>query len=356
MSPPKKGILLINLGSPSAPTAASVRQYLAEFLSDPRVVELPAWFWQPCLKGIILPLRARRSAKLYQSIWMSEGSPLTVYSQRLAEKLQTCLGDQFRLVLAMRYAQPSIETGLKALLAAGVTSLTVLPLYPQYSAATTASCFDKVSQFFRTSRFIPSLDFMVSYADHPLYIQAIVNQLKKARSGSSQKSYLLFSFHGLPQRCVELGDPYQQHCLMTARLVADRLQLSQDDYQVVFQSRFGAAAWLQPYCDEVLQQLPEQGIKQVSLICPGFAVDCLETLEEISIRYRNLFLKAGGERFNYISALNDSAEHVQLLASLVNTKVSRRGKNISNIIWPSQHSQFNLKNEARGASASSPSE
>lgn len=323
MSSPR-GVLLINLGSPAAPTAASVRPYLAEFLSDQRVVELPAWLWQPCLKGVILPLRARRSAKLYQSIWMSEGSPLTVYSQRLAEKLQTRLGDQLRVVLAMRYGQPSIEAGLKTLLAADVTSLTVLPLYPQYSAATTASCFDKISQFFRTSRFIPNLDFMASYGDHPLYIQAIVNQLKKARSEASQNSYLLFSFHGLPQRCIELGDPYQQHCLMTARLVADRLQLSQDEYQVVFQSRFGAAAWLQPYCDVVLQQLPAQGIKQVSLVCPGFAVDCLETLEEISIRYRNLFLKAGGERFNYISALNDSAEHVQLLTSLVNMSFAKR--------------------------------
>lgn len=313
----KSGVLLINLGTPSAPTPKAVRYYLAEFLSDRRVVELPACLWQPLLKFVILPVRARRSAKLYQSIWMDEGSPLTVYTQRLAKKLQTSLADQYKVVLAMRYGKPSIKNGLRELLAAGVSSIVILPLYPQYSAATTASCFDKMSQLLQQSRFIPNLRFIASYFDHPLYIQAITNKIKQSRVERGKNSYLLFSFHGLPQRCIELGDPYQQQCVTSVGLIAECLQLSSEEYQLVFQSRFGKAQWLQPYCDVVLQQLPAQGIKNVTIICPGFVVDCLETLEEISKRYRKLFLKAGGENFNYIPALNDSADQVQLLANLV---------------------------------------
>ena len=313
----KSGVLLINLGTPQAPSRRAVRDYLAEFLSDRRVVELPTWLWQPLLKCVILPLRAPRSALLYQSIWMDEGSPLAVYSQRLADKLQINLGEAYKVVLAMRYGQPSIETGIHTLLAAGVRSITILPLYPQYSAATTASCFDKISQLLQQTRVIPHMRFIASYFDRPLYIEGLINQLKRYRSIATNNSYLLFSFHGLPQRCVERGDPYQQQCVTTVRLIAERMQLVADDYQIVFQSRFGAAKWLQPYCDEVLQQLPARGIKEVSIICPGFAVDCLETLEEISKRYRSIFLKAGGERFNYIPALNDSIEQVQLLTNLL---------------------------------------
>jgi protoporphyrin/coproporphyrin ferrochelatase len=310
-----KGVLLINLGTPQVPNKRAVRDYLAEFLSDRRVVELPTWLWQPLLKGVILPLRARRSATLYQSIWMDEGSPLAVYTQRLANKLQINLGEAYKVVLAMRYGQSSIETALKELLAANVSSITILPLYPQYSAATTASCFDKISQLLQQTRVIPHIRFIASYFDHPLYIEGLIKQLKQYRS--TPHRYLLFSFHGLPQRGVELGDPYQQQCFATVRLVAKQLQLADDKYQVVFQSRFGAAKWLQPYCDEVLQQLPARGIKEVTVICPGFAVDCLETLEEISQRYRALFLKAGGKCFNYIPALNDSEDQMKLLASLL---------------------------------------
>jgi len=313
----KAGVLLINLGTPSAATPKAVRDYLAEFLSDRRVVELPACLWQPLLKFVILPIRSQRSAKLYQSIWMDEGSPLTVYSQRLAKKLQISLADQFKVVLAMRYGKPNLEAGLQELLAAGVSSIVILPLYPQYSAATTASCFDKISQLLQQSRLIPNLRFIASYFDHPLYIQAITHRIKQFRAEQAKNSYLLFSFHGLPQRCIELGDPYQQQCVTTVGLIAECLQLSADEYQLVFQSRFGKAQWLQPYCEVVLQQLPAQGIKNVTIICPGFVVDCLETLEEISTRYRELFLKAGGETFNYIPALNDSADQVQLLTSLV---------------------------------------
>jgi ferrochelatase len=310
------GVLLINLGTPSMPSARAVRDYLAEFLTDRRVVELPAWLWQPLLKCVILPLRARRTATLYQSIWMDEGSPLAVYTQRLADKLQINLGEECKVVLGMRYGQPSIEAGVNALLAAGITSVTILPLYPQYSAATTASCFDKISELFQQSRIIPNIRFIASYFDHPLYIAALVNKIKEHQT-KHPNSYLLFSFHGLPQRCVELGDPYQEQCMTTVRLITQRLQLASDAYQTVFQSRFGAAKWLQPYCDEVLQQLPARGVKALTIICPGFAVDCLETLEEISKRYRVLFLKAGGEHFNYISALNDSKDQVLLLSSFL---------------------------------------
>lgn len=313
----KSGVLLINLGTPQAPNPRAVREYLAEFLTDRRVVEFPAWLWYPLLKCVILPLRARRSASLYHSIWMDEGSPLTVYTQRLAEKLQINLGEEVKVVRAMRYGQPSIEAGIKVLLATGVTSIKILPLYPQYSAATTASCFDKISRLLQKSRVIPHLRFIASYFDHPLYIETLTKQLKKYLSTVTKNTYLLFSFHGLPQRCIELGDPYQQQCFTTVRLIAERLQLLSDDYQIVFQSRFGKTPWLQPYCDTLLQQLPTRGIKNVTVICPGFAVDCLETLEEIAKRYRALFLKAGGEEFNYISALNDSEEQVDLLATLL---------------------------------------
>lgn len=313
----KSGVLLINLGTPQAPSTRAVRDYLAEFLSDRRVVELPAWFWQPLLRLVILPIRARRTAKLYQSIWMDEGSPLAVYTQRVAEKVQDNLGDKYQVVLAMRYGQPSIQAGLKQLLVAGVSSITILSLYPQYSAATTASCLDKISQLLQRSRVIPNLRFIACYFDHPLYIQALAHQIKESRIEQGKSNYLLFSFHGLPQRNIELGEPYQQQCFTSARLVAEKLQLSEDEYQVVFQSRFGAAKWLQPYCDVVLQALPARGIKNVTIICPGFAVDCLETLEEISKRYRALFLAAGGENFTYIPALNDSAEQVKLLLGLL---------------------------------------
>ncbi len=312
----KAGVLLINLGTPLAPTPKAVHAYLAEFLSDRRVVELPAWLWQPLLKLVILPVRARHSAKLYQSIWMNKASPLAFYTQRLAKNVQANLGDKYKLVLAMRYGKPNIQAGLKELLSSDVSSIIILPLYPQYSAATTASCFDKISEFFQTSCTIPQLKFISSYFDHPRYIQALVSQLGAYRK-EGKNSYLLFSFHGLPQRCIELGDPYQQQCFITARLMAEQLQLSTDEYQVVFQSRFGKARWLLPYCDVVLQQLPARGIKNVTVICPGFAVDCLETLEEISKRYRKLFLTAGGENFTYIPALNDSVEQVNLLVNLV---------------------------------------
>ena len=317
MNTQKIGVLLINLGTPQTPTTRGVRNYLSEFLSDKRVVELPAYLWQPLLRGLILPIRAKRSAKLYQSIWMQEGAPLLVYSKRLAEKVQLSLGDQFKLILCMRYGKSNIQAGLEVLLSAGIQTIVLLPLYPQYSAATTASCFDVVANVFKQSRFIPNLHWVSSYFEHPLYIQALADQIQQYWSKYGRKAYLLFSFHGLPKRCSQLGDPYESQCYATARLLAAQLHLAENSYQVVFQSRFGKSAWLQPYCDVVLEQLAKQGIKQVAVICPGFAVDCLETLEEISQRYRELFMQAGGEDFHYISALNDTCEQIQLMTRLV---------------------------------------
>ena len=314
----EKVVLLMNLGTPSEAKPSAVRKYLAEFLSDPRVVELPAWLWKPFLNAIVLPIRSKRSAKLYQSIWMDEGSPLLVYSKKLAEKVQEKLGDSYQVVLAMRYGQPSIQAILnKVLLKSTIRSLILLPLYPQYSAATTASCFDVVSKFFEKKRSIPSLHFISSYFDYSLYITAWAEKIRAYWLTQDTQNYLLFSFHGLPQRSIKLGDPYEQQCYSTVNLLAKRLNLSTEQYAVVFQSRFGRAQWLKPYCDVVLQQLPKKGIKRVVVVCPGFAVDCLETLEEISESYHSLFLKAGGESFHYISGLNDSNAHSELLSYLI---------------------------------------
>lgn len=314
----EKVVLLINLGTPNKPTPRAVYQYLCEFLSDSRVVELPAWLWKPLLKAIILPIRSRRSAKLYQSIWMDEGSPLAVYSERLTEKVQEKLGGSYKVVLAMRYGQPSVQAALKDLfLKNDIRSLIVLPLYPQYSAATTASCFDIVCKTFKQQRAIPSFYFISAYFEYKLYITTLARTIREYWLVHGTEAYLLFSFHGIPKRSVSLGDPYEQQCCTTVKLLAQELALSSNRYRLVFQSRFGKAEWLQPYCDVVLKQLPKQGIERVAVICPGFAVDCLETLEEISKRYQDLFLKAGGKSFHYIPALNATYEHSELLASLI---------------------------------------
>ncbi|BBB15478.1 ferrochelatase [Candidatus Rickettsiella viridis] len=320
-----KAILLLNLGTPSAPAYKAVRQYLTEFLSDPRVVELPAWLWQPFLRTILLPLRSKRTARLYQSIWMEEGSPLAVHSKRLAEKVQQSLGDSFKVVLAMRYGQPSVAMILKKLLQKNnIQSLIILPLYPQYSATTTASCFDEIARILKQQRFIPSLQFISSYFDHPLYIAALAASIRQYWMKHGNDSMVLFSFHGLPQRSVDLGDPYAQQCHGTVNLLVKQLNLSSKQYRTVFQSRFGKAQWLQPYCDVVLQQLPRQGVKRVLMVCPGFAVDCLETLEEISQRYQQLFLKAGGESFHYIPALNATTLHSELLVDIIHENVKEK--------------------------------
>ena len=315
----QKAVLLVNLGTPSEPTPRAVQQYLLEFLSDPYVVKLPAWLWKPLLYTVILPIRSKRSAKLYRSIWTEEGSPLAVYSKKLADKVQENLGDSFHIILSMRYGQPSIHAAIKSLVNGAIESLTILPLYPQHSVATTASCCDLVDRVFKQQGFdkLFPLRFISSYFDNGPYITALAETIRHYWVVHGTNAYLLFSFHGVPKRYTRLGDTYEQQCYTTVNLLAKALNLSPDRYQVVFQSRFGSAEWLQPYCDVLLRQLPAKKIKRVAILCPGFAVDCLETLEEISQRYRAIFLQAGGESFHYIPALNDSMAHSDLLARLI---------------------------------------
>ncbi len=317
----KIGVLLTNLGTPSAPTSKAVRSYLAEFLSDPRVVEIPKWIWQIVLQGIILRIRPRQSAKKYQLIWTPDGSPLLTISQQqtklLREKLQATYGDNIQVELAMRYGKPSIASSLEKFHSAEIQKIIVLPLYPQYCAATVGSSFDAVTKVLQTWRFVPEINFISGYADFPDYIQAVADSIRAYWHIHTKSKKLLISFHGMPKRTLTLGDPYYCLCHKTARLIAENLQLVEAEWQMVFQSRFGKAKWLQPYCSEVLKQLPTQGINTVDVVCPGFAADCLETLEEISLTYKEEFIKAGGEKLQYIPALNADIQHIEMLAKLL---------------------------------------
>ena len=317
----KLGILLVNLGSPDKPKTSAVRRYLAEFLWDKRVVDAPRWLWWLILHGIILRTRPRRSAKLYQKVWTDQGSPLVATSRLQAQTVEKTLQKKFRgnviVDLAMRYGSPSIKDSLNALRKAGTRRLLILPMYPQYSATTTASVFDEVTNVLRDWRWLPDLRFINDYHDNRIYIEALASSIRQHWQQNGRADKLLFSFHGIPQRYFESGDPYFCHCQKTARLVAEALELEEGTWQVVFQSRFGREPWLQPYCDKTLEALPAQGVKSVDIICPGFTADCLETLEEISIENRQLFLDAGGEQFHYIPALNASDEHIRVLCEVL---------------------------------------
>lgn len=304
--PGRTAVLVVNLGTPDAATPAAVRRYLGEFLHDYRVVELTRWLWCPILHGIILPLRSRRVARNYASVWMADGSPLLVLTKRLAQALQHALPD-VPVRMAMRYGNPSIASVLRTLEAEGMTRLLVLPLYPQYSAATTASLFDGVADWVRRSRRYPELRFVNDYHDHPDYIAALAGSVRAHWERKGQRAqHLVMSFHGIPERNVRLGDPYADQCRNTARLLAQALQLQPEQYTVTFQSRFGPAQWLQPYTEPTLQALARAGTRSVEVMCPGFVSDCLETLEEINIEARHAFLQAGGQAFDYIPCLNDS--------------------------------------------------
>ena len=317
----KLGILLVNLGSPEKPTSSAVRRYLAEFLWDHRVVDTSRWLWWLILHLVILRIRPKRSARSYQKVWTDQGSPLIATSILQTQALEKALQKKFRgnviVDLAMRYGKPSIREGLNSLRKAGARRLLILPMYPQYSATTTASVFDEVTKVLRDWRWLPDLRFINQYHDHPKYISALANSIRQHWEQNDRAEKLLFSFHGIPQRYVDSGDPYYCHCLKTARLTAEALQLEEQQWQVVFQSRFGREPWLQPYCDKTLQQLPSQGIKSVEVICPGFSADCLETIEEIDMENRQLFLEAGGESFHYIPALNTSDEHIDALSEVL---------------------------------------
>ena len=317
----RTGVLLVNLGSPGAATSVAVRKYLAEFLWDPRVVEIPRPLWWMLLHGIVLRLRPRRSAKAYQKIWTDQGSPLLVNSQRLCTAIQAEFENRsdfpplFRL--AMRYGEPALADVMHDMQQAHVNRLLVVPLYPQYSATTTASVFDAISHILQSSRFIPELRFIAQYHDYSPYINALAGKIERFWQEQGRGQKLLMSFHGLPKRNLLLGDPYYCQCQKTARLLAQALDLGETDFLVTFQSRFGRAEWLQPYTDKTLQSLPAQGVRRVDVVCPGFAADCLETLEEIAVENRAMFLQAGGEQYQYIPALNSQATHVSALCDLI---------------------------------------
>jgi ferrochelatase len=311
------GVLLVNLGTPEAPTAKALRPYLRQFLGDSRVIEYPRWLWRFILDGIILNVRPRRSAKLYAKIWTDEGSPLMAISQKLADKLQAALGKEMKVVLAMRYGRPSIASGLNKLRQANINRIIILPLYPQYSATTTGTIFDDVFDVLKTWRWVPEIRTINDYHDHPLYIQALADSVRDFWQENGRSQRLILSFHGIPKEYAEKGDPYPVYCCQTAQRLTAALGIERDRWQITFQSRFGPQEWLQPYTDETLTIWGEKGLESVDTICPGFAADCLETLEEMAQENRDIFLEAGGQNYQYIPALNDSAAHAALLASLV---------------------------------------
>lgn len=319
--PLRAGVLLTNLGTPQSPTPGALRRYLREFLSDPRVVEFPRVAWWLILNLVILNIRPARSARAYRSIWTEQGSPLLANTRALAQSLTEQLDTRFPqrplLKIAMRYGQPSIASALREMHEAQVHRLLVLPMYPQYSASTTGSTFDAVSRELSRWRWVPELRFVGGYHDHDLYIDAVAERIRRAWQDKPRGQLLLMSFHGVPRRFLLQGDPYHCQCQATARLLAERLELSQDRWMVVFQSRFGREPWLGPYCDETLKSLPSQSVRSVDVVCPGFSMDCLETLEEIEIRNRELFQESGGESLQYIPCLNDEPAHRELMLKLV---------------------------------------
>jgi len=316
----RTAILLINLGTPEAPTRAAVRRYLKEFLSDPRVVEIPRLLWWLILNGVILNLRPAKSAAKYAQIWEPEGSPLKLHSERQAKLLRGYVGAQGHTALvvdfAMRYGSPSIASVLASLKQQQCERILVLPLYPQYAASTTATALDAVSDYFRRTRNIPELRMVKHFHDHPAYIAALAEGVRKHWAKHGKPDKLLMSFHGLPRYTLERGDPYHCECRKTARLLAGALALAPDQYQLSFQSRFGRAEWLQPYTAVTLAQWGKQGVRRVDVACPGFVADCLETLEEIGIEGKAEFLNAGGGEFHVIPCLNESDAWIRALAQI----------------------------------------
>lgn len=320
------GVLLINLGTPEAPTPSALRRYLKQFLSDPRVVEIPRLIWWPILNGIILNTRPAKSAKKYASIWTQEGSPLKAHTQQQAQLLQGYLGHagltNIKVAWAMRYGQPSVGSSLQQLRLAQCSRILILPLYPQYAASTTASAYDDVARTMLTWRNLPELKFVRSFHRAPGYIQSLAASVKEYWRNHGHPDKLIMSFHGLPKRSLDLGDPYFCECHVTGRLLAEALALPQSKWQITFQSRFGKAQWLQPYTQNTLEKLGAEGVGRVDVICPGFVADCLETLEEIAMENRAAFLAAGGRDFHYLPCLNERNDWIEGLAGLVKQHLS----------------------------------
>ena len=314
---PMTAVLLANLGTPEAPRRAAVSRFLREFLSDPRVVDLPRYLWLPLLYLVIIPLRAGRSAAAYRKIWWPEGSPLLVLTQRLGDKLAEQLAGKAAVEIGMRYGMPSIKKALERLRNSGADRLIVLPLYPQFSATTTSSIDDAVSQALEGLEWQPEVRRIDKYYDHPGWVQAVAGSVRAFRASYGSAEKLVFSMHGIPQRYVTNGDPYEEQCRQSIDLLVSALGLSEEEWLMTYQSRVGREPWLQPYTDITLQELARSGVKHVQVICPGFAVDCLETLEEIAIQNLEKFEAAGGEKLEYIPALNDSPDHVNALMDLL---------------------------------------
>jgi len=327
----RTGVLLVNLGTPDAPNAPALRRYLKEFLSDPRVVEIPKLVWWPILNGIILNVRPKKSAVKYASIWMDEGSPLRVYTERQTRLIDAELrqrGVDVDVDFAMRYGNPSIPSVIEAMRARGLRRLLVLPMYPQYSSSTTATAFDVLMESFTSMRNQPDLRLIRSFHDHDPYITALAKSVERHWAHHGKGDLLLFSFHGVPKRSLLKGDPYHCECHKTARLVAEKLGLPTSAWRLAFQSRFGKAEWLKPYTSEVIHDLPKQGVKTLDVMCPGFPADCLETLEEIAMEGKEDFLTAGGEHYRYIPCLNDDAVGIGALSDLIEQHLSG---------WPVKH-------------------
>jgi len=321
------GILLVNLGTPDSPTAPDIRRYLEEFLSDPRVVNIPRFIWLPILYGFILPFRPKKLVEKYESIWDSNGAPIRFHTEQLARLLNSNLDSHLNrkciVQSAMTYGNPSIKSALITLQAQNVKDIIVLPLFPQYAAATTAAVLDKLNSVLSLLPEDPDIRFITDYHDNEQYIEAIVTSLAPHKNDFNSNTKLLLSFHGLPQAQIDAGDPYAKHCETTGKLIAESLGLNSSQWQLTYQSRFGPAPWLKPYTSSTLQALPAQGIKNVIVVCPGFSVDCLETLEEIDDLNRNLFLEAGGEHFTYVPALNAAQAHVDFILKLLDSHLQK---------------------------------
>jgi ferrochelatase len=325
-APTSIGVLLANVGTPEAPEPNAVRTYLREFLSDRRVVDYPRWLWLPILHAVILRVRPRRSARLYRSIWTKEGSPLKVAMERIAEKLEshfnTTHGKRINIVIGMRYGQPSIATALSKLNEQHPRKIIIFPLYPQYSGTTTGTIFDAVLDALKRWPQIPELELISDYHDHPAYLDALHKYVDSFWRSEGRPERLLLSFHGIPERYAQNGDPYPRHCERTAQLLAIRLGLRDDEWVYSYQSRFGPEPWLQPYTDRSLEDFGHEGVRNLHVLAPGFSVDCLETLEEIQAEGRQIFKDAGGGSFQYIPALNDSRVHIDALVSILQERLN----------------------------------
>ncbi|HHB9286998.1 TPA: ferrochelatase [Vibrio parahaemolyticus] len=315
----KQGVLLVNLGTPDEPTAPAVKRFLSQFLHDHRVVDMTRWLWCPILHGVILPIRSPKVAKLYESVWMEEGSPLMVYSKRQAKKLAQHL--DMPVELGMTYGNPSLQSGFEALIAQGVEEVIVLPLYPQYSGTTTAAVSDGITKAFKQLPVMPAFSFIRDYHDHPMYIEALAHSVRQYWEEHGKGDYLLCSYHGIPKRYADNGDIYPHHCEATTRLLGEALGLSSDQIGMSYQSRFGREEWLQPYTDKTLETITSKGVKKIDIMTPAFSSDCLETLEEIAGENKEIFMEAGGEQFHYIPCLNDDDMHIDMMAELVRSKL-----------------------------------